>query len=113
MVFSVPFLVVLFIVLATVRFKMHLAFLLALAAVAFGFLLCLSPKEVMATIGEGFGRILSDIGLVIGIYLEKMGVTWVLANSILGSAEAFKQAGAIVLITGAGFFHSDHHYWPL
>ncbi|WP_420602079.1 GntP family permease [Flagellimonas sp.] len=82
-------LVVLFIILATVQFKMHPIFSLTIAAVASGFLLGLSPKDVMNTIGEGFGKTLSSIGLVIafgtviGIYLEKTGATKVLANSVL------------------------------
>ena len=52
-----------------------------LAAVASGFMLGLSPKDIMVTIGEGFGKTLSGIGLVIafgtviGIYLEKTGST--------------------------------------
>ncbi|WP_232520846.1 GntP family permease [Flagellimonas nanhaiensis] len=81
--------VVLFIIIATVKFKMHPIFSLTLAAVASGFMLGLSPKEIMSTIGEGFGKTLSGIGLVIafgtviGIYLEKTGSTQVLANSIL------------------------------
>ena len=81
--------VVLFIIIATVKFKMHPIFSLTLAAVASGFLLGLSPKDIMVTIGEGFGKTLSGIGLVIafgtviGIYLEKTGSTQVLANSIL------------------------------
>lgn len=81
--------VVLFIIVATVKFKMHPVFSLTLAAVASGFLLGLTPKDIMTTISEGFGKTLSGIGLVIafgtviGIYLEKTGSTQVLANSIL------------------------------
>lgn len=82
-------LVVLFIIVATVKFKMHPIFSLTIAAVASGFLLGLSPTDIMNTIAEGFGKTLSGIGLVIafgtviGIYLEKTGSTQVLANSIL------------------------------
>ncbi len=81
--------VVAFIVIATVKFKMHPIFSLTIAAIASGFLLGLSPQEIMTTIGDGFGKTLSGIGLVIafgtviGIYLEKTGSTQVLANSIL------------------------------
>ncbi len=81
--------VVLFIIIATVKFKMHPVFSLTLAAVASGFLLGLTPQDIMTTIAEGFGKTLSGIGLVIafgtviGIYLEKTGSTQVLANSIL------------------------------
>ncbi|WP_222984425.1 GntP family permease [Flagellimonas meishanensis] len=82
-------LVIVFIVLATVKFKMHPIFSLTLAAVAMGFMLGLSPKDIAGTIGEGFGKTLSSIGLVIafgtviGIYLEKTGSTQVLANAVL------------------------------
>ncbi|WP_431121651.1 GntP family permease [Flagellimonas flava] len=82
-------LVVVFIIVATIKFKMHPVFSLTLAAVVSGFLLGLSPQNVMETMGNGFGKTLSGIGLVIafgtviGIYLEKTGSTKVLANSIL------------------------------
>ena len=81
--------VVLFIIVATVKFKMHPIFSLTIAAVASGFLLGLAPQNIMTTMAEGFGKTLSGIGLVIafgtviGIYLEKTGSTQVLANSIL------------------------------
>ncbi|HKL90966.1 MAG TPA: GntP family permease [Allomuricauda sp.] len=81
--------VVLFIIIATVKFKMHPIFSLTIAAVASGFLLGITPKNIMSTMAEGFGNTLSGIGLVIafgtviGIYLEKTGSTQVLANSIL------------------------------
>jgi GntP family gluconate:H+ symporter len=81
--------VVLFIIVATVKFKMHPIFSLTIAAVASGFLLGLAPVNIMSTMAEGFGNTLSGIGLVIafgtviGIYLEKTGSTQVLANSIL------------------------------
>ncbi len=81
--------VVLFIIVATVKFKMHPIFSLTIAAIASGFLLGITPLDIMATMVEGFGKTLSGIGLVIafgtviGIYLEKTGSTQVLANSIL------------------------------
>lgn len=102
--------VVLFIIVATVKFKMHPIFSLTMAAIATGFLLGLSPKDIMATIGDGFGKTLSGIGLVIafgtviGIYLEKTGSTKVLANAVLKlvglkhSPLAMNLAGYIVSI---------------
>lgn len=81
--------VILFIIVATVKFKMHPIFSLTIAAIASGFLLGITPQDIMATMAEGFGKTLSGIGLVIafgtviGIYLEKTGSTQVLANSIL------------------------------
>jgi GntP family gluconate:H+ symporter len=81
--------VVLFIIVATVKFKMHPIFSLTIAAIATGFMLGLTPKDIMTTFGDGFGKTLSSIGLVIafgtviGIYLEKTGSTRVLANAVL------------------------------
>ncbi|MEM7486292.1 MAG: GntP family permease [Bacteroidota bacterium] len=81
--------VILFIIIATVKFKMHPVFSLTIAAVSTGFLLGLSPRDIMDTLGEGFGKTLSSIGLVIafgtviGIYLERTGSTKVLANYVL------------------------------
>ncbi|MCL6273050.1 GntP family permease [Muricauda sp. 2012CJ35-5] len=82
-------LVVTFIIVATIRFKMHPVFSLTLAAVLAGFFLGLSSQDIMKHMAEGFGKTLSGIGLVIafgtviGIYLEKTGSTKVLANTIL------------------------------
>ncbi|MEM9649059.1 MAG: GntP family permease [Bacteroidota bacterium] len=103
-------LVIVFIIVATVRFKMHPVFSLVIAAVLSGFLLGLTPSEIMKGIGEGFGKTLSGIGLVIafgtviGIYLEKTGSTKVLARSILNviglkrSPLAMNLAGYIISI---------------
>jgi len=102
--------VVLFIVIATVKFKMHPIFSLTIAAIASGFFLGMAPKSIMSTMVEGFGNTLSGIGLVIafgtviGIYLEKTGSTQVLANSILGiiglkrSPLAMNLAGFVISI---------------
>nr|WP_299388884.1 GntP family permease [Allomuricauda sp.] len=82
-------LVVVFIIVATIRFKMHPVFSLTLAAIVSGFILGLSPTDIMEAMGAGFGKTLSGIGLVIafgtviGIYLEKTGGTKVLANAVL------------------------------
>ncbi|MCR9227658.1 MAG: GntP family permease [Flavobacteriaceae bacterium] len=102
--------VVLFIVVATVKFKMHPIFSLTIAAVVSGFLLGIAPVTIMSTMAEGFGNTLSGIGLVIafgtviGIYLEKTGSTQVLANSILkliglkNSPLAINLAGFVISI---------------
>ena len=81
--------VVLFIILATVKFKVHPIISLILAALISGFGLGLAPDQLLGAITKGFGKTLSGIGLVIafgsiiGIYLEKTGGTQVLARSIL------------------------------
>lgn len=81
--------VVLFIIIATVKFKLHPVFSLILAALISGFLLGLTPNEMTEHMAEGFGKTLSGIGLVIafgsviGIFLEKTGSTKVLTDTIL------------------------------
>ena len=103
-------LVVTFIIVATVRYKMHPVLSLTIAAVVSGFLLGLKPETIMKIIGEGFGKTLSGIGLVIafgtiiGVFLEKTGSTKVLANTVLNwvglkrSALALNLAGFIISI---------------
>jgi len=82
-------LVVVFIIIATVRYKMNPVLSLTIAAILSGFLLGLKPDVIMKTIGDGFGKTLSGIGLVIafgtiiGVFLEKTGSTKVLANTVL------------------------------
>ncbi|TAI49103.1 GntP family permease [Flagellimonas allohymeniacidonis] len=110
MVLLILLLVVLFIIVATIRFKMHPVFSLTIAAIVSGFLLGLSPNEIIKALGEGFGKTLSGIALVIafgsviGIYLEKTGSTKLLASSVLKligtkrSPLAINLAGYIVSI---------------
>ncbi|MEO0571801.1 MAG: GntP family permease [Bacteroidota bacterium] len=102
--------VILGIIVATVRFKVHPVFSLTLAAIVSGLLFGLSPESITKTIGEGFGKTLSSIGLVIafgtviGTFLEKTGGTKVLANAILKlvglkkSPLALNLAGLIISI---------------
>ncbi|MGW9686578.1 GntP family permease [Flagellimonas sp. 2504JD1-5] len=104
------FLAILFIILATVRFKMNPVLSLTLAAVFSGLMLGLDSNKIVTTIGEGFGKTLSGIGLVIafgtiiGAFLEKTGSTKILANSILSliglkrSPLALNLAGFVVSI---------------
>lgn len=110
MEFFVLVIVILGIILATVKFKVHPVFSLTMAAIVSGLLFGLSPQNVMTTIGEGFGKTLSSIGLVIafgtviGTFLEKTGGTKVLANAILKmvglskSPLALNLAGLIISI---------------
>lgn len=104
------FFVIAGIILATVRFKVHPVFSLTMAAIVSGLLFGLSPENITKTIGEGFGKTLSSIGLVIafgtviGTFLEKTGGTKVLANAILKwvglnkSPLALNLAGLIISI---------------
>ncbi|MEM8762789.1 MAG: GntP family permease [Bacteroidota bacterium] len=81
--------ILVFIVVATVRFKMHPVFSLTISALVAGMGLGLSPEMILKTMGEGLGKTLSGIALVIafgsviGIYLEKTGATQVLAQTVL------------------------------
>ena len=102
--------VILGIILATVKFKVHPVFSLTMAAIVCGLLFKLSPESITTTISEGFGKTLSSIGLVIafgtiiGTFLEKTGGTKVLANSIIklvglkNSPLALNLAGLIISI---------------
>lgn len=104
------FLAILFIILATVRFKMNPVLSLTLAAIFSGLMLGMDSIKIVSTLGEGFGKTLSGIGLVIafgtiiGAFLEKTGSTKVLASSILSliglkrSPLAFNLAGFVVSI---------------
>ncbi|MEH6682114.1 MAG: GntP family permease [Sediminicola sp.] len=82
--------VVLFIILASVKWKIHPFFSLIIAAVAAGAMLGLDGNKIISSIAGGFGQTLSSIGLVIafgtviGVFLEKMGATTILANALLG-----------------------------
>ncbi|MEM8999910.1 MAG: GntP family permease [Bacteroidota bacterium] len=110
MEFIVVFGMIGFIIVATVKLKMHPVFSLIIAAIVSGLLLGLSPNEVIATIGDGFGKTLSGIGLVIafgtviGTFLERTGGTKVMANAVLGwighrrSPLAINLAGFVVAI---------------
>ena len=110
MEFFVLILVVFFIILATIKFKVHPVISLILAAIFSGLGLGLQPTEITGAISKGFGNTLSGIGLVIafgtiiGIYLEKTGGTKVMAESIVKviglkrSALALNLAGFVISI---------------
>lgn len=104
-IFLVLALVVLFIIIATVKFKIHPVFSLVMAALATGVMLGLGPNEATKTITEGFGKTLSSIGLiiafgtVIGIFLEKTGSTRVIADTILKTI-GIKRSPLAMNITG-------------
>jgi len=86
---AIIFFVLLFIIIATVRFKLHPVLSLTIAAITSGFLLGMNTKAIMEHMTNGFGKTLSGIGLVIafgsiiGMYLEKTGSTKVLTDTIL------------------------------
>jgi len=101
---------VLFIVLSTVRWKLHPFLALLLAAFGVGLLSGLPATDTVSAITGGFGSTLGSIGIVIaagtiiGSLLEKSGSTHVIADLVIRgvgkarSALAMSITGAIVSI---------------
>jgi GntP family gluconate:H+ symporter len=82
-------LVLVFIVVAIDKFKIHPFLILLLAAVLVGFFMGLEDQFILKTISQGFGNTLSSIGIIIafgamiGTYLEKSGGTKKIATTLL------------------------------
>ncbi len=80
---------IVFIILATSRFKLHPFIALLLASYFVGFSSGMSGVDIAKTISQGFGGILTYIGLVIilgtiiGVFLEKSGAAIKLAEVVL------------------------------
>lgn len=80
---------IVFIVVATARFKIHPFISLLLATLFVGFACNLNGEEIINNISGGFGSILSGIGLIIalgtiiGAFLEHTGATKILASAML------------------------------
>lgn len=78
-----------FIVLATVKLKLHPFLALVAAALGFGVISGMPLKDVVASVNEGFGNTIGYIGIVIlagsiiGAFLEKSGGAQALAQSVL------------------------------
>ena len=78
--------VVILMVVAASKFKIHPFLSLLLAAIVMGFVGGLSESEVTTTLMNGFGKTLGSIGIIIafgtiiGAYLEKSGGAKTLAN---------------------------------
>ncbi|UCG28442.1 MAG: GntP family permease [Bacteroidales bacterium] len=83
------FLVLVFIVVSTAKYKIHPFLSLLIAAIIMGFAAGLDGNLVVTALAEGFGDTLGSIGIiialgsVIGIFLEKSGGTRVMAEVIL------------------------------
>ncbi|MAL61365.1 MAG: gluconate transporter [Flavobacteriaceae bacterium] len=81
--------VLVFIVVAIAKFKIHPFITLILAAMMMGFFMGLDGTTILNTISEGFGNTLSSIGIIIGLgavigtFLEKSGGTSTIAKYIL------------------------------
>ncbi len=83
------FLAILFIVISTVRWKLHPFLALIFAAFIYGLLSGMKLSDVVSSITAGFGGTVSSIGIVIvagtiiGFFLEKSGGAFTMAESIL------------------------------
>ena len=109
MEFVVLVIAIVFIVVATLRFKMHPVLSLTVAAVFAGICLGLNADELLKTLTDGFGKTLSSIGLIIafgaiiGVFLERTGATQVLAQTIIKTIGLKRSPLALNF---AGFFIS-------
>lgn len=83
------FAVLLFIIIAIAKFKIHPFITLILASVIVGFAMGFEGEFILDNISQGFGNTLSGIGIiiafgaVIGTFLEKSGGTTAIAKYIL------------------------------
>lgn len=82
-------LIIVFIILATAKLRLHPFLTLLLAAIVMGFLGGLDTGDVITILTEGFGNTLKSIGIVIacgtiiGTFLEKSGGARTMASSVL------------------------------
>jgi GntP family gluconate:H+ symporter len=82
---------VVFIVLSTTRFNLHPFLALLFAAIFYGLLAGMPFSEVIVSIKEGFGGTLGNIGIliiagtIIGVFLEKSGGAFALAEKVLNA----------------------------
>lgn len=78
-----------FIIVATAKLKMHPFLALLLTAFGFGILSGMPLDQVVKSVNDGFGGTIGSIGIVIilgsviGLFLEKSGGAWRLAEAIL------------------------------
>lgn len=81
--------ILVFIIVAIAKFKIHPFITLILASILLGFLMGLEGGFILETISQGFGKTLSSIGIIIafgaiiGTFLEKSGGTKLIAASLL------------------------------
>lgn len=89
MIILLLILAVAFIVLSTTRFNLHPFLALLFAAIFFGLFSGMPLEEVVNSIREGFGATLGSIGIliiagtIIGVFLEKSGGAFALAEKVL------------------------------
>ena len=96
---------VIFIILLTVKFRIHPFFALIIACFVTGLGVQLPFAEILALIKNGFGDVMSKLAIIIvlgttiGVLLEKNGSTNVMANSIL-KLVGQKNASLALSVTG-------------
>jgi gluconate:H+ symporter, GntP family len=95
---------ILFIVIACTRFKWHPFLALLTATIISGLLAGMPMLDITKTAAEGFGNMMTHIGLVvilgtlIGTVLEKSGATLRIADAIIGLSGKDKPVMAITII---------------
>ena len=78
-----------FIVRSTTRFKLHPFLALLIAALGYGLLSGMPLSDIVASVNNGFGNIVGQIGIVIiigciiGTFLEESGAAFVMARSTM------------------------------
>jgi gluconate:H+ symporter, GntP family len=101
----VIFLAILFIVVACTKWKLHPFLALLLAAIITGLAVQMPVTDIAKTAAEGFGQMMTHIGLVvilgtlIGTVLEKSGATLRIADSIIS---LFGKGRPVIAITIIG-----------
>lgn len=110
---SVILLAVIAMILAISKFKQHPFLVLVLVSIFVGLVCGMPAAKVLSTVKNGFGGILSSIGIVIvagtiiGTILEKTGAALVMANTILkcvGKARSVLTMGITGYVTGIPVF---------
>ncbi|MDW7682295.1 MAG: GntP family permease, partial [bacterium] len=87
--FFLLILVIIAIIIATTKFKLHPFLTLLLAGIVMGLLAGLNANDLLAKLTEGFGSTLRSIGIVIacgtviGTFLERSGGAGSMASSVL------------------------------
>lgn len=80
---------VVFIVISTTRFKLHPFIALLLAGIGFGLASGMPLAQIIGSIKEGFGGTIGNVGIIIiagtiiGVFLEKSGGAFAMAEAIL------------------------------
>lgn len=93
-----------FIVLGTAKLKIHPFLVLLLAAFGVGLAARMPAAQVVQTIAEGFGGLMTSIGLVIvlgtiiGVFLERSGAAVVMADVVLRVVGERRPALAMTII---------------